>query len=222
MKNSNGKVITFIKKNALYLILAFCILAVGFSVMLTLLIGEQGNTVNIDDTPVIDTPVEKPDEPVIDTPVEKPDDPVIDTPVTTVIEFILPVSNATSIGEYSETMVFNSTLGRYTAHLAIDFFAPEGTEVFAAYSGTIESVENTLLGGTTITINHGDGLKSVYNSLADGDIVSVGQTVEKGQVIGHVSVTNRQEYKDGAHLHFQVIENGDVIDPAKYLLLQEK
>lgn len=234
MKHSNGKVITFIKRNALYLILAFCILAVGLSAILMLLIGEQNQSANIDDTPVIenpvdkpddpiiDNPVDKPDDPIIDTPVDKPDDPVIDTPVNTVIEFILPVANATSIGEYSETMVFNSTLGRFTAHLAMDFFAPEGTQVLAVYDGTIESVENTLLGGTTITLNHGDGLKTVYNSLADGDMVSVGQQVKKGQVIGQVSVTNRQEYKDGAHLHFQVIENGEIIDPVKYLILQEK
>lgn len=219
MKNSNGKVITFIKKNALYLILATCILAVGLSVMLMLLSNETAtDTGNVDDTPVVETPI---DPPIDDTPVVKPDD-TPDTPVVTVIEFIMPVANATSIGEYSEQMVFNSTLGRFSAHLAIDFFAPEGTEVLAVYGGTVESVDTTLLHGTTITIDHGNGLKTVYNSLADGDLVTVGQTVSKGQAIGQVSVTNRQEYKEGAHLHFQVIENGDIIDPTKYLEIAEK
>lgn len=219
MKNSNGKVITFIKKNALYLILATCILAVGLSVMLMLLSNETAtDTGNVDDTPVVETPI---DPPIDDTPVVNPDD-TPDTPVVTVIEFIMPVANATSIGEYSEQMVFNSTLGRFSAHLAIDFFAPEGTEVLAVYGGTVESVDTTLLHGTTITIDHGNGLKTVYNSLADGDLVTVGQTVSKGQTIGQVSVTNRQEYKEGAHLHFQVIENGDVIDPTKYLEIAEK
>ena len=230
MKNSNGKVTTFFKRNALYLILAACILAIGLSITFMLLAKDTNtNTGSVDDKPVVETPIDPPidDTPVInpddtpDTPVVNPDD-IPDTPVTTVIEFIVPVANATSIGDYSEQMVFNGTLGRFTAHLAIDFFAPEGTDVLAVYGGTIESVETTLLQGTTITIDHGNGLKTVYNSLADGDTVSVGQTVTKGQVIGQVSVTNRQEYKDGAHLHFQVIEDGEIIDPIKYLEIAEK
>ncbi len=219
MKNSNGKVITFIKRNALYIILAACILAIGLSITF-ILINKQTklDSGNVDDKPVVETPI---DPPVDDTPVDKPDD-TPDLPVTTVIEFIVPVANATSIGEYSEQMVFNSTLGRFSAHLAIDFFAPEDTDVLAVYDGTIESVDTTLLHGTTITIDHGNGLKTVYNSLADGETVSVGQAVTKGQVIGQVSVSNRQEYKDGAHLHFQVIEDGEIIDPAKYLKIAEK
>ena len=39
----------------------------------------------------------------------------------------------------------------------------------------------------------------------------------KGQVLGTISATNLQEYKDGAHLHFQTMENGAYIDPEKYL-----
>ena len=76
--------------------------------------------------------------------------------------------------------------------------------------------------GTTITIDHGNGLYTVYNSLADGDSVFIGQTVKKGAKIGEVSLTNRQESAAGAHLHFQVVENGEVINPAKYLDLEEK
>lgn len=44
----------------------------------------------------------------------------------------------------------------------------------------------------------------------------------KGQVLGTISATNLQEYKDGAHLHFQTMENGAYIDPEKYLDLEEK
>ena len=228
MKKSNGKVITFIKRNALYLILAFCILAIGLSITLALISkNAEMNTGNLnDDKPVVETPIDPPEDDNTaqnpdDTPVQNPDD-TPDVPVSTPVQFIMPVANATSIGEYSEQMVFNSTLNRFTAHMAIDFYASEGTEVMAVYDGTIESVENTLLHGTTITVDHGNGLKTVYNSLADGDTVKVGQSVTQGQVIGQVSVKNRQEYKDGAHLHFQVIEDGEIIDPAKYLDIAEK
>lgn len=219
MKKSNGRLIMFMRRNAVYLVLALCIVAVGLSITFMLL-----SDASVDSTldsgknpPVIETPIE-PDEPVV-----KPDDPTEPTePVIKPITFIMPVNDVTAITEYSESMVFNSTLGHYSAHLAVDFYAPEGTEVVAVYDGTIKSVESSLLKGTTITIDHGNGLYSVYNSLADGDAVIVGQSVKQGDVIGEVSVTNRQEYKNGAHLHFEVTENGTTIDPAKYLEFDEK
>ncbi len=224
MKEKPNRALIFLRRNAVYLILALCIVAVGLSIILMATDGKGADSGNLDDIPTINDPsdpdLNDPDNPA---PPENPDDsPTITDPVDLPVEFISPVANPTSVSDYSEQMVFNSTLNRYSAHKAIDFFAPEGTEVLAVYDGTILSVENTLLEGTTIVIDHGDGLKTVYNSLLDGENVSVGQKVEKGDVIGTVSSTNRQEYKAGAHLHFEVMENDQVIDPAKYLSLDLK
>lgn len=213
------KILTFVKRNAFYMVLALCILAVGISVVLMLAVEPDSSLGTGDDKPSIEQPVDKPDTP--SDPVDKPDQTPT-TPVDKPIVFDMPVKDVTSIGEYSETMVFNSTLGRFSAHKAIDFFANEGTEVYAVYDGTVVDVKSTLLQGTTITIDHGNGLKTVYNSLLDGDEVSVGKQVNKGDLIGQVSSTNRQESLEGAHLHFEVIENGENIDPAKYLIIDEK
>lgn len=209
----------FIKRNALYMVLSLCIIAVGVSVAL-MLSSDVDNTLSNDDVPSVNNPLDPDDTP--SDPVVSPEDTTPETPVDAPVVFIMPVANASSIGEYSETMVFNSTLGRYSTHLAIDFFAEEGTNVLAVYDGVVEDVQTTLLKGTTITIDHGNGLKTIYNSLADGEMVSVGQTVKQGDTIGQVSVSNRQESADGAHLHFEVSENGQYIDPAKYLEMQEK
>ncbi len=216
MKKSNGRILTFLRRNAVYLVLALCILAVGLSITFMLINKESSVSVDSGTKPPVVTPVE-PEEP------ENPEDP--DNPVDPVIKpvvFIMPVANATSIGEYGDTMVWNSTLGHYSSHLGLDFFAEEGTPVCAVYDGVIKSVESTLLKGITITIDHGNGLYTVYNSLADGEMVSVGEQVSQGDVIGEVSVTNRTEYKDGAHLHFEVLEDGVLIDPVKYLAIEEK
>ena len=225
MKQTESKALNFFKRNAVYLILAFCILAIGLSV--TLVLVHRNNEAQQLENPLeqedpsdnTDLPSgpEEPDDPVDVPGTEEPDEPVID-----VIEFIMPVENATEIAGYSESMVFNSTLGRFSAHTAIDFFAAEGTPVYAVEDGTVESVTNGILEGVTVIIDHGDGLKTVYNSLADPDEVSVGQKVARGDKIGEVSVTNRQEYKDGAHLHFEVNENGETVDPGKYLVFEEK
>ncbi len=218
MKKSS--VLTFVKRNAVYVVLALCVLALGIATTIVL-INRFDTTNELSNPPTIDKPVDNPSEDLPDIPVDNPD-PTPDVPVIEPVSFIMPVVNATSVEQYSNTMVFNSTLNRFTAHNAIDFFAPEGTDVLAVYGGTVKSVDNTLLKGVTVTIDHGDGLTTVYNSLADVDGVSVGQVVSKGEVIGQVSTTNRQEYKAGAHLHFEVMEDGQLIDPAKYLVFEEK
>ena len=221
MKNAMLKVMEFVKRRAVYLVLALCILAVGLSVTFMLINNNNDLTLDAnDDKPVI----VEPDDSILGNPDDTPvDEPQIEpTPVEKVVSFIVPVANLTSVSEYSETMVFNSTLNRFSSHMAMDFFSAEGSDVYAVYDGKVISIETTFLQGTTITIDHGNGLCTIYNSLADGDAVSVGQNVKQGTVIGQVSVSNRQEYKSGAHLHFEVKENGQLIDPYKYLQIQDK
>lgn len=216
-KNSNGKVINFLRKNGLYLLLAFCILAIGLSIALSLVNREKPLT---PDNGEVNSGIENenPDD-APSTEITPPED---DKPVVEVITFIMPVNDCTSIVDYSDTMVFNQTLNRFSSHKAIDFFAAEGTSVFAVYDGEVVNVEDSILHGVTITIEHGNGLKTLYNSVEDGSDVYIGKKVKQGDVIGSVSTTNRQEHKDGSHLHFSVMENDQVIDPAKYLAIDEK
>ncbi len=70
--------------------------------------------------------------------------------------------------------------------------------------------------------DHGDGLVSVYNSVEANDDIVEGKTLKKGDEIGVVSTNNRQEYKDGAHLHFEVYESDKRVSPLKYLEGVEK
>ena len=222
MKQINNKFLMFMRKNAVYLILALCIVAIGLSATLIIVNQQDEFNSSLNQDQIIEKPDSPSDNIGDNTDVgTKPDDNVTD-PVDVPVTFIMPIENPTSIGEYSDTMVFNSTLGRFSAHMAIDFFASEGTPVYCAYDGKVLSVESTLLKGTTIVIDHGEGLQTVYNSLADGDEVFEGQTVNKGDIIGYVSTSNRQEASTGAHLHFEVKEDGVCIDPSKYLVFNEK
>ena len=146
-----------------------------------------------------------------------------DTPTDSKIVFMLPVANSNIFKEYtSSTVVYNQTLGVYTGHMGLDFSANEGTAVVAAYAGTVESITSNYLQGTTITIDHGNGLKSIYNSIEADENLVQGSTVTAGQVIGTVSDNNRQEYKDGPHLHFEVTMEGQRVDPETYLMIAEK
>lgn len=204
-----GKVLEFMKKYAGIIVVAFCIIAIGLSVTLVVIGKDSFDSAVIDNvTPVINNGQED-----VNPTIEDTDKPIL---------FISPVLNAESVSAFCETVAYNQTLKRYQSHMGIDFFAESGTPVMAVYDGVIESVDNSIVNGYTVTINHGNGLKTVYNSLLDGDLVSVGDTVKSGDIIGEVSVSNRQEYLDGAHLHFETIENGVKINPEKYLVLNEK
>jgi murein DD-endopeptidase MepM/ murein hydrolase activator NlpD len=210
MKKKSARFYLFLRRNAVYVVLAFCILAVSLSVAYMLINGESDKKLTVNnDVPVVEQPE--------DELPEKPEEPVVKQ-----VSFIIPVNEVSSINDYSELMVWNSTLGHYTAHLAIDFIANEGADVYAVYDGKVSSIETSLLTGTTITIDHGDGLFTIYNSLEDGEHVTIGQEVKQGDVIGQVSATNRQEQAHGAHLHFQAVEDGQIIDPAKYMDFGEK
>ena len=214
------KMKSFLKNNAVYLVLAFCIMAIGLTVMLVLLNGEN-NSVELNDAyrytesakENIVSPVEQGS-----TETETPVDTEI-VPNETKILFISPVL---SYSEYSDTVVFNSTLKRYSSHTATDYFADEGTEVLAVYDGKVIATDYSLLKGYTVTVDHGNGLQTVYNSLSDCDGVTVGQTVKQGDVIGSVSASNRQEYGEGAHLHFEVIKDGVSVSPAGYFGTDDK
>lgn len=210
MKTRKEKVINFLKTNAVYFILSLCIIAVGLSV--TLMLANRNNGLENElSKPVI----EKPNQ---DNNTNSDDS----DSASKVVSFIMPVANADRIEEYSTIPVFNQTLDRYSTHLAMDFYAQEGTAVLAVYDGTVESVTSTLLQGVTVVIDHGNGLKTTYNSLLDGENVTVGQKVSQGDVIGEVSSTNRQESYKGAHLCFSATKDGIAIDPADYMVYDEK
>lgn len=148
---------------------------------------------------------------------EDPEPPVITTPE----EFLSPVATMSEINGYG--FYHNQTLDNYYVHTGVDLAAAEGTEVYAVQDGTIEEVYvSDVLVGTRIVINHGDGIKTVYEFVEAIDGLKAGDKVERGDVIATVAAATGNEYKDGAHLHFEVLENGTAVDPAKYLTLEEK
>ena len=235
MSNRTNRAINFIRKNIYYFIFLICLSVVTF-ITVAIVVASRNNSPIVDggggnvienpsDTPTdnpTDTPSDTPNDNPSDTPMDTPTDNPSDKPTATVIVFDMPV-NGTIIKDYVEAgVVYNQTLGVYTGHKAIDFSAQEGSSVVACYDGTIESIVSGKLEGTTVTIDHGNGLKSVYNSIEVSEDLNAGDLIKSGAVIGTVSTNNRKEFKDGAHLHFEVLENGVKVNPQKYLLMEEK
>lgn len=134
---------------------------------------------------------------------------------------ISPLETVSTINEHG--FYHNQTLNSYYEHKGMDFAAEVGASVFAVEKGVVESIyTGDVLTGTEIVILHDDGLKTVYRFVDQAENLKVGDRVEKGQVIATVAEANGSEYKDGAHLHFEVLKEGVSVDPATYLTLEEK
>jgi hypothetical protein len=103
-------------------------------------------------------------------------------------------------------------------HEGEDIFAPEGTPIHAVAGGTIVKGFSNPLGGNVVRIQGDDGRFYYYAHLKGGtfDHLKVGQHVNAGQVIGGVGHTGDAAGTPN-HLHFQVQENGEWLNPFTFL-----
>ena len=101
--------------------------------------------------------------------------------------------------------------GEYKNHGGTDIGASYGTAIWAADSGKVVTSCDGWNGGwgNYVMIDHGNGMQTLYAHMSSR-AVSVGQYVTAGQVIGYVGSTGMST---GAHLHFEMYENGSRIDP---------
>lgn len=98
-------------------------------------------------------------------------------------------------------------------HEGIDIGAPEGTPVAAAMGGVVTQAGVNGGYGNFIAIDHGNGYQTNYGHLSAIG-VAPGQTVTAGQNIGAVGTTG---WSTGPHLHFNLIQDGQHVDPAPFL-----
>jgi murein DD-endopeptidase MepM/ murein hydrolase activator NlpD len=98
-------------------------------------------------------------------------------------------------------------------HLGVDFRGAMGAPVLAANRGVVVLIDTFFLGGRVVYLDHGAGLTTAYLHLSRA-LVSVGDTVERGQKIGLVGATGRVT---GPHLHWTARYGGLTVNPLDLL-----
>ncbi len=105
--------------------------------------------------------------------------------------------------------------GNKSFHYGVDLAAGMNTEIYATKSGTVTGATYGEANGYYVTINHGDGYSSIYAHMTNY-VVSVGDSVKQGQLIGYVGTTG---WSTGPHLHFEILYNGSNVNPMNYISL---
>jgi len=99
-------------------------------------------------------------------------------------------------------------------HEGMDLVAPAGTPVYAAADGVVVGAAPNGRYGNWIRIEHGSKLATVYGHLmAFAPGIEPGESVVRGELIGFVGSTGRST---GAHLHFEVLDNGKPVNPINH------
>ncbi|HET9372026.1 MAG TPA: M23 family metallopeptidase [Vicinamibacterales bacterium] len=143
---------------------------------------------------------------------------------------MLPMTGVTGTAPAIDTPAIASMRGRVTSaygwredpingarkfHKGADIAMPIGQDVPAARAGTV-TFAGTLPGyGLTVVVDHGGQMSTRYAHLSETG-VAVGDTVAAGQTIARSGASGRAT---GPHLHFEVLESGQAVDPRGFLNL---
>lgn len=129
-----------------------------------------------------------------------------------------PVEPKRGISAYFQDPSYQSVFG--VAHSAIDIPAPQGTEIKAPADGYVTKVKDAGMGYSYIIIAHTSGVMTLYGHVSEiwvkaGDYVSRGQSIGKSG--GAPGTKGAGWMTTGAHLHFEVFQDGKHVNPTGYL-----
>lgn len=135
----------------------------------------------------------------------------------TVVSYVWPIHGSVEVPYAVETLRYDATMADWRIHDGIDIACAMGDTVAAAAGGIVVEVSDDELFGTTVEIDHMNGVHSVYANLASEPPVSEGDVVTMGQVIGSVGGTALAETNEVPHLHFSMTLDGVRTNPMDYL-----
>lgn len=238
MKDNMKKLSSFFAGKGFYLVLVLCIAVIGVSAGQIWRVTQRVSSVNSDvlleepvTTPAVSpspspTTAPKPstspvppaasEKPVVEV-VEEPEEAPEVSQKPTASAYIWPVKGAV-IADFSlEVQAWDETMGDWRTHDGIDIACDLGTVVTAAGAGTVSEVYVNDLMGTTVAIDHGNGVLSIYSNLAAEPNVKEGDEVAMGDTVGSVGSTAKAESRKANHLHFEMKKDGEAVDPMNYL-----
>lgn len=143
-------------------------------------------------------------QPIQETP------PAEETPAPAEPETVTPVMGVLTSGFGPRVHPID---GELKDHNGVDLMVDEGTPILAYAAGEVDYVGESEAYGLYLQLKHADGLTTFYAHCKDIS-VRKGQQVSAGEKIGEVGATGNVT---GAHLHFEMRQDGTLVDPIQYI-----
>ena len=145
------------------------------------------------------------------------EEPAAQPEMESVDYFIWPVNGKLLRSCSLEALCYDPTMRDWRLHTGWDIAAPAGERVLATANGLVSAVYADPMRGNVVEVRHSNGLTSVYGNLAAEIPVAPGQRVAVGSVLGVVGDTALNESGMESHLHFELLSEGENVDPALWL-----
>lgn len=119
--------------------------------------------------------------------------------------------------DYSDKLVYDATLEQYRTNDIMSISSEVGSQVASSANGVVASVSDKDLTGVTVMVDHGNGWFTEYSQLQEDVLVTEGDFVKQGQVIGGVARPTKSKVLLGNHLGFKVVKDNQEVDPKTLL-----
>ena len=116
-----------------------------------------------------------------------------------------------------DNLIYSETLKEWITLTAIDIKADKTSVIKSAADGIVKSIVNDPRYGLTIIIEHDEGYQTVYSNLLTAEFVVEGEEVTQGQTIATAGNTAAFESNMESHVHFELLKDGEYLDPTIYL-----
>ena len=136
---------------------------------------------------------------------------------TNEVKFTVPIKGEILREFAKDTLVYSDTLEEWITHNGVDIKADKTSVVKAACKGTVYAIKNDPRYGLTVIVNHDGGYQTVYANLLTAEYVVEGEEIEEGQTIGTVGNSSSFEISDDYHLHFELIKDGEYLNPCNFM-----
>ena len=153
-------------------------------------------------------------------PTPSPDGGKQDPPAAeTVTEYLAPATGVISKAHDDSLPVYSETMNDFRVHQGIDIMTAAGADVLATAAGTVSLTWSDPLMGECLSIDHGNGVVSIYKNLAveKASGIKAGAKVTAGQKLGTVGESALVESAEEPHLHFEMTYKEECVDPLTYI-----
>lgn len=131
----------------------------------------------------------------------------------TTVPIVMPVNGKVLAGFGWQ---YSGALNEWYYNPGVTVAAKEGTDVYAAWAGTVKQIVQDAHMGTTLTVDDGNDVTTVYGHM--GTLaVKAGQVVKQGQVLGGVGGASIYSRQPGAHLDFDIYHGNVPSNPTSFL-----